>query len=648
MANGSGSEARPDDDQRELPRAVVVLACVAALGPLLAAVATRSFRSWTPTQDLAVIDLRVRDVFTANTPLTGPYSRYGWSHLGPFEFWTVGAFARLFGRPSWATLVGHVLLQLAPLTLSLWLAARWNRRFALVCACFIALSYGAVGRWMVLEPWNPHVAYAYWVAFLVLVWMLIRGRLEAIAPAAFIAAALPQLHVGFAPIIAGPAVLTAFWIWRDHGSPRRLGGAVRVIRAWPRALQFTCIAIIAMWVPVVIEQVVHSPGNLRRVAAFFADPPHASVGFRTAAAVVGEGFALPPNWWGRPSVADGFDGGIQTRSILWLGVAIVLFAVAAIATRFMAPASRRWAQRLLILDVVLVVSGVVAIARITDVPAAYLFYWRAPLAIFVWLTIASIVWTAARERTPAPRLSPTAIVGSILSIALIAVILVRIVPATAEVATAPDEVSRFEGIEPIVQQFLDEIANDGLPTDPVKVLAGEDKLEGLQGGIFDGLDRLGVDVRSDPSLGYQFGYERARSDGVTEVWYAIEGGALATLLPELPGARTVASTTPLSPEDDRRLQELHLDLVAQLVRAGNIGGISALRSGLVEFMLDGVDGLDSDALAELAQLNARLEDMTCRCAVIGFPIDQDPQPGTTTWDRTLSDYVDATSSMPRR
>lgn len=648
MANGTEVATRPDDGPPDpsrrdgLSRGTVLLVCLASLAPLLVAVVTRSFRPWTPVQDLAVIDLRVRDVFTSNTPLTGPYSRYGWSHLGPFEFWTVGTFARLFGRPAWATLVGHVLLQLLPLGVSLWYAARWNRRFALVSAGFIALSYGAVGPWMVLEPWNPHVAYAYWIAFLILSWMLVRDRVEVIAPAILVAAVLPQLHVGFAPLIAGPIALIAFWMWRDHGSPARFGDAVRGIRNWPTSTRVAAVLGVAIWIPVVVEQIIHRPGNLRRVSAFFANPPSESVGLRTAAAIVGEGFALPPNWWGHPSTADGFDGGIQPRSIGWLAVAVGLLVGAAVATRIMAPASQRWARRLLVLDVVLVVSGIAAIARITDVPAAYLFYWRTPLAIVVWLNIASILWTAARERSPSGRSTPSPIVGTVVAIALVVVALVRIAPATADVATAPDEVSRFEGIEPIVQEFLDTIVEDGVPTEPVKVLAGEDKLEGLQGGIFNGLDRLGVDVRSDPSLGYQFGDNRASTEGVTEVWYAIEGGAMATLLEELPGARTVASTTPLPAADERRLRSLHLDLTRQLVRAGNLNGISALRSSLVEFMLDGVKGIDPDALAELAQLNARLDDLTCRCAVIAFPVDQDPRPGSQQWAETLTEFVDAT------
>src|SRR5690606_16795832 len=45
--------------------------------------------------DWALLELRVRDVGTSDTPLVGPFSRYGWNHPGPLLFWLLAIPYRL-------------------------------------------------------------------------------------------------------------------------------------------------------------------------------------------------------------------------------------------------------------------------------------------------------------------------------------------------------------------------------------------------------------------------------------------------------------------------------------------------------------------------------------------------------------------------
>ncbi|MFP5487294.1 MAG: hypothetical protein ACLGHQ_03180 [Acidimicrobiia bacterium] len=47
--------------------------------------------------DIALIELRIRDVLSAHPPLTGAYSRYGWDHPGPAFFWLAALPYRLLG-----------------------------------------------------------------------------------------------------------------------------------------------------------------------------------------------------------------------------------------------------------------------------------------------------------------------------------------------------------------------------------------------------------------------------------------------------------------------------------------------------------------------------------------------------------------------
>ena len=59
--------------------------------PFLVVIVLRAGRSWFPTEDMAVIALRARDVTTGRFPLTGAWSRVGFAHPGPAFYWVLGS-----------------------------------------------------------------------------------------------------------------------------------------------------------------------------------------------------------------------------------------------------------------------------------------------------------------------------------------------------------------------------------------------------------------------------------------------------------------------------------------------------------------------------------------------------------------------------
>lgn len=93
------------------PRWVGVVVTILVVAPAIAAVIALAGRRWYPTDDFAIIDLRVRDVFTSQSPLTGLYSRPGWNHPGPLMFWGMAPLSWLSGQAPWATRIGGALLQ---------------------------------------------------------------------------------------------------------------------------------------------------------------------------------------------------------------------------------------------------------------------------------------------------------------------------------------------------------------------------------------------------------------------------------------------------------------------------------------------------------------------------------------------------------
>jgi len=191
----SGGSARGRYD-----RWFAIVITMVVLLPFVTAIVTRVGRSYLPVQDFAVIDLRVRDVFTRDIPLVGPYSRYGWNHPGPLAFWLVAPFAALFGSPAWATQVGFVMLQA---TAVVWTAiVSWRRRGLWALALWMAVvcaSYVAVGPAAILEPWGPNVALPFFVLFCCLVWLISGDEVTLLPQAAVVGSFLVQTHVGYAP-----------------------------------------------------------------------------------------------------------------------------------------------------------------------------------------------------------------------------------------------------------------------------------------------------------------------------------------------------------------------------------------------------------------------------------------------------------------
>src|SRR5579862_6618438 len=97
-------------ERRTSARLSLALTLVALL-PVLVVVVTRWGRRYVPVGDIALVDLRVRDVWSRAIPLVGAYSRLGWNHPGPAMFWLLAPLSGLTGRPAWATLVGGALIQ---------------------------------------------------------------------------------------------------------------------------------------------------------------------------------------------------------------------------------------------------------------------------------------------------------------------------------------------------------------------------------------------------------------------------------------------------------------------------------------------------------------------------------------------------------
>ena len=90
------------------PTLVIVLVVVA---PLVLVAIVLLWRPWVPVLDMAMTELRIRDVGGANTPLVGLPGRIGTfpdqgSHPGPWSFYAIAPFYRLAGSSAWGMELG--------------------------------------------------------------------------------------------------------------------------------------------------------------------------------------------------------------------------------------------------------------------------------------------------------------------------------------------------------------------------------------------------------------------------------------------------------------------------------------------------------------------------------------------------------------
>ncbi|HEX6417390.1 MAG TPA: hypothetical protein VFZ77_02810, partial [Acidimicrobiales bacterium] len=158
--------ARPAADRpagRPGTRAAVGALTAVLAVPLAIALAALHAPRWYPLLDLAMTELRVRDVGTRHTPLVGLVGRlssdgHQGSHPGPISFWALAPVYRALGGSAWSLLVGVVVLNTTAAALTLWVAARQGgHRLALAVAAGLAVLSHLYGTQVLTEPWNPYM-----------------------------------------------------------------------------------------------------------------------------------------------------------------------------------------------------------------------------------------------------------------------------------------------------------------------------------------------------------------------------------------------------------------------------------------------------------------------------------------------------------
>lgn len=539
----------------------VALAAFAGAVPLVIAVVALSRASWFPVGDLAQAALR-QESFWGHPPLVGAAGRIATTptcdpgplcfgqqgnHPGPAMFWLSWPLWWLLGGSGWAYQASVTALAVAAYAATVWVALRHRGpRAAVAVAVVGAVLLRSFGASALTQPWNPYMPLVPYLLFVVLCWAAVCGRARALPFAVAAGAYCVQCHVGYAPAVAaglGVALVGAAVEARRSAT----ANALRRLLVWTAA----AVAVgVAMWVPPLVDQVIHDPGNLSILLDTFRAQTDEVIGLRRGAHIWLTQLDPLGNWLLGTRRIQGSVAGGAALLVAWTAAAVVA-----------------WRQRhrdLVRLNLVLAVQSVCALywaLRLDSDRYLYLVEW---FWVLTGLIVFSVGWSAAlvaRQLRPAwhldrrwPSLAAAALLASTASFAYSAA---RVDPPdlrysqTVGALIGPTEAALDPGDTYLVNWV-----------DP-------DALGGNGFGLFLQLDRAGYDVRA--TSGFSAAVEPHRVGDLADadaVITVVSGDDNIAAARAAVGVEELADTDHRSPAQQDRYRALQARAQQQLRAAG--------------------------------------------------------------------------------
>jgi hypothetical protein len=484
-------------------------------------------RPFTHYGDNAILEAAVRRV-ASGTQMLGPYSRFGFHQPGPAYFFVQAPFAWLTGGSPRALFLGATTINFGAALGCVLVVRRWcGERPARLTAAVVSLYIVAATPALVTDPWNPYVLALPLLATILLAAAGAAGSLPAAAGAVVVGSYVVQTHVATALAVAAVGALAvAVAIFRVVFERQAAGPTIGGLQRPRRRL--TAVALVAalfavLWMPPLIEEATHSPGNLTTLAEFFSEShPEQNAGVDhspgTAARQVGAHLVTFP--FGR--VGEGAAGGFR------LAVASAGLVIAA------AVAVLGWRRREFFVVVLAGASVAGSIAawwsttRVVGEVLPYLLVWSGALLLPAWIGLGTLTRSGPSRRLP---WAPTA---AALAAAVPSVVLgwsmlrapLPPIPDNPEVAAAAR----------LAEPWIDAHA-----VRRIRIRLGDHAQWPLAAGVIDRLDGRGIRVTVDREwaslFGDQFGPAGTED---AEVWITNRTS------PAVPGHQPLGSTATAS------------------------------------------------------------------------------------------------------
>jgi hypothetical protein len=536
-----------------------VATTVVAVLPLLVAIPLVLVDGMTaPNGDDALIELRVRDVWGIDSPLTGSYGRFGWNHPGPLLFYVLSVPYRLVGARFAGLQVGTLLLGIASVVGIAWVAARRGGAVLALWALFVVsvLVHG-LGPRVLSDPWEPHSTVLPATLLLFLAWDTAAGRAWSLPLLVGVGSLLAAAQATLLPLVAALVLWAVVGMAAGTRLRRRRGRPVGRRSLWLAAGTAVALGVV-LWLPAVVEELKNSPGNLSAMWEFVREPQDTlglADGWRSVALQLG----TEPTWLGFDPPLVAFATTVDTAGAPAVPLGLVALAVG------LALAAWRRDDSLLLGATALVAlgAGVVGMSQLVGDLFPWLLEWTRILGAATWLAAG---WCAFRALGESARARLTRVVVPVLAAGIV----------VASVAGVVDAVRHRQGEDTGLQQAIDDLSGAGAravaDVDGRVLVRSEVRRRLLVFGegigphsLALGLEREGVEVVVERRLAYQFGDHRARPTRAEAELVLVSGRPRGA---ELAAGRVVATADPLTRE--QRAERGRLD--RELARRG--GGSS--------------------------------------------------------------------------
>ncbi|HEX6311776.1 MAG TPA: hypothetical protein VF152_09125 [Acidimicrobiia bacterium] len=529
-------------DRPQLRRRVVVGAVAVTLLPLLVGLGVVLARGeFAIHGDDALVELRVRDVGSRDTPLVGSYQRFGWNQPGPLLLYMLTVPYRLLGSDFAALQAGALLVNaLAIVGIAVVAYRRGGVVLALWSLALVTVLVHALGADRIADPWEPRVLILPFAFLLFLAFDAASGHPWTLPLAAGVATLVAQAYAALAPAaLALFAWAVAAVVVRDRARLRRLA----------RPALVTAGVLAVLWIPPLVEQVREDPGNVREMWTFFREP-NEKLGLGDAYSAVALQFGADAPWLQGdvPLRAFSTDVDVDAAPLVPLGLFALLAGLGLAVWR------RDESVTLPLTVLVVVVAAVAGFSRLVGGLFNWGLEWTDVVGLGCWLAAG---WCGYRALTEPVRERITPAVVGVLALGLVVFTGFNIADAVGD---NPDRGRVHEALVELGDEAVTLLEDvDG----PVLVTSTAEVPEVVIGDGAVGpevvalaLDRAGVDVVVDEELDNRFGPRRAQPERAV-----VEARVVAGEPESLPGGfRKVATVDPLTEAERAERERLEAEL----------------------------------------------------------------------------------------
>ncbi len=549
--------------RQHLGAIAIAVTLVAIVTPALVVLLARDDRS---IGDLALIELRTRDVLSRDPPLSGVYSRYGWSHPGPLMYYVYAIPYRLFGGHADALRMTALLVNVLVLVALAWLVWRRGRAATVAILGATAALVWGMDPHSLTDGWNVTIAILPMMLALVGCWCTLCDDRFGLAVAAVSTVFVFQAHVGFGVVVVPVFLATLVWAAIDASrSPDR----DRL-----RRVALVGGGCVLLFVPVLYDMVVRWPGNLGRIVKWSVTNDEQKIGAGNALRLIGRTASLSFPF--HPPFPGGFPLSIDTVTVGVLPGALLIALVAA----FVVAIRRGWRDEKLLCGTVAAawVTGLVAAMTITRPLAPWLIAWLQPLGWITYAAIALVTWRVIQAAFS------TRAHWHLVPIAVTAVALIAVAAGTADFARSERDAGYLgddsrDGIDDLTSAAA---ATAG--TGPLFIEFSGDPADAgtMFNAVVNRLDAGGHDVCIPSERAYQFGSSRVCTVEPSDR-LIIRHEPIAMPPPDETTAVTIVD--PLS-DEERREADILTDELAQILEDNGLSAkVPLLHSPLVDLVL---------------------------------------------------------------